>query len=247
MPASSCRPARAKGGLGLPADRRGSVRGAGSWRTGRTGQWPSQERKMAAERPIQFTDNYEDLSSEKGFQFRFNRERCGNGYMSSFITNRSQAGATGAARRRAGWARRQQRPVGADAWPAASTTPLRDAVEDPAVVRPVTLPATGFAARSLQPHGPDVQAVCPHRRGGGDGDPRGARQTQVVNDLFEENKRMSERQGGGRQCKECGQPRWARSSALPRRDRLGDQPPSLGREDHPGCPVLRRAWRAARG
>lgn len=33
---------------------------------------------------IPFTDNYDDLSTERGFQFRFRCERCGNGYMSSF-------------------------------------------------------------------------------------------------------------------------------------------------------------------
>jgi hypothetical protein len=37
--------------------------------------------------PIPFTDNYEDLSTDRGFQFRFNCERCGNGYMSSFQPN----------------------------------------------------------------------------------------------------------------------------------------------------------------
>jgi len=41
---------------------------------------------------VPFTDNYEDLSTERGFQFRFNCERCGNGYLSSF-----QASATGMA------------------------------------------------------------------------------------------------------------------------------------------------------
>jgi RNA polymerase subunit RPABC4/transcription elongation factor Spt4 len=37
--------------------------------------------------PIPFTDNYEDLSTDKGFQFKFNCERCGNGHMSSFQYN----------------------------------------------------------------------------------------------------------------------------------------------------------------
>ncbi len=36
---------------------------------------------------IPFTDNYDDLSTDRGFQFRFNCERCGNGYMSSFQAN----------------------------------------------------------------------------------------------------------------------------------------------------------------
>ena len=33
---------------------------------------------------IHFTDNYDDLSTERGYQFRFRCVRCGNGYMSSF-------------------------------------------------------------------------------------------------------------------------------------------------------------------
>lgn len=34
--------------------------------------------------PIEFTDNYEDLSTDKGFQFKFACERCGNGYLSTY-------------------------------------------------------------------------------------------------------------------------------------------------------------------
>jgi len=37
---------------------------------------------------IEFTDNYEDLSTENGFQFRFVCEGCGNGYMSSWQPNK---------------------------------------------------------------------------------------------------------------------------------------------------------------
>jgi DNA-directed RNA polymerase subunit M/transcription elongation factor TFIIS len=36
---------------------------------------------------IPFTDNYEDLSTDQGFQFKFNCERCGNGYMSTYQRN----------------------------------------------------------------------------------------------------------------------------------------------------------------
>jgi uncharacterized OB-fold protein len=36
---------------------------------------------------IPFTDNYDDLSTDQGFQFKFNCERCGNGYMSSYQRN----------------------------------------------------------------------------------------------------------------------------------------------------------------
>jgi DNA-directed RNA polymerase subunit M/transcription elongation factor TFIIS len=33
---------------------------------------------------IEFTGNYQDLSTDKGYQFKFFCEKCGNGYMSSF-------------------------------------------------------------------------------------------------------------------------------------------------------------------
>ena len=36
---------------------------------------------------IEFTDNYRDLSTDQGFQFKFRCERCGEGLMSSFQTN----------------------------------------------------------------------------------------------------------------------------------------------------------------
>ena len=34
--------------------------------------------------PVPFTDNYSDHSTEAGYQFEFNCERCGNGYKSGF-------------------------------------------------------------------------------------------------------------------------------------------------------------------
>ena len=33
---------------------------------------------------IQFVSNYEDLSTDKGYQFKFHCDKCGNGYMSRF-------------------------------------------------------------------------------------------------------------------------------------------------------------------
>jgi uncharacterized OB-fold protein len=33
---------------------------------------------------IEFTGNYQDLSTDKGYQFKFFCEKCGNGYMSTF-------------------------------------------------------------------------------------------------------------------------------------------------------------------
>jgi len=36
---------------------------------------------------IRFTDNYEDLSTDRGYQFRFLCDRCRNGYLSSYQTS----------------------------------------------------------------------------------------------------------------------------------------------------------------
>lgn len=36
---------------------------------------------------IQFVNNYEDLSTDKGYQFKFYCDKCGNGYMSKFQTS----------------------------------------------------------------------------------------------------------------------------------------------------------------
>jgi hypothetical protein len=36
---------------------------------------------------IQFVQNYQDLSTDKGFQFRFHCDKCGNGYMTRFQTS----------------------------------------------------------------------------------------------------------------------------------------------------------------
>ncbi len=37
--------------------------------------------------PIRFTGNYEDLSTDRGYQFKFYCEKCKNGYMSTFKTS----------------------------------------------------------------------------------------------------------------------------------------------------------------
>ena len=36
---------------------------------------------------IQFVQNYDDLSTDRGFQFRFKCDKCGNGYLSPFETS----------------------------------------------------------------------------------------------------------------------------------------------------------------
>lgn len=45
---------------------------------------------------IPFTDNYVDLSSNRGFQFKFHCQKCGNGYVSTFQTNTLSTVATAA-------------------------------------------------------------------------------------------------------------------------------------------------------
>ena len=37
-----------------------------------------------AGKKIEFTSNYSDLSTNQGFQFEFNCDRCGGGYRSNF-------------------------------------------------------------------------------------------------------------------------------------------------------------------
>src|SRR5258708_26910146 len=33
---------------------------------------------------IQFVNNYDDLSTDRGYQFKFHCDKCGNGYMTQF-------------------------------------------------------------------------------------------------------------------------------------------------------------------
>jgi hypothetical protein len=49
---------------------------------------------------IQFVNNYEDLSTDKGFQFKFHCDKCGNGFMSKF--QYSTVGVAGSLLRAAG-------------------------------------------------------------------------------------------------------------------------------------------------
>ncbi|MEK7468710.1 MAG: zinc ribbon domain-containing protein [Planctomycetota bacterium] len=37
---------------------------------------------------IEFTKNHQDLSTEKGFQFKFFCDKCGNGFLSEYVTNK---------------------------------------------------------------------------------------------------------------------------------------------------------------
>ena len=38
---------------------------------------------------ITFTKNYDDLSRDTGFQFKFYCDKCGNGHMSEFVTSKT--------------------------------------------------------------------------------------------------------------------------------------------------------------
>jgi hypothetical protein len=49
---------------------------------------------------IQFVNNYEDLSTERGYQFKFHCDKCGNGYMSRYQA--STLGTAGSLLRAAG-------------------------------------------------------------------------------------------------------------------------------------------------
>src|SRR5262245_35188147 len=88
---------------------------------------------------IEFTSNYEDLSTDKGYQFKFYCRKCGNGYMSSFRASAIGMAASavqvagnlfgGIFGRAAGSTYEVQRAIGGPAHDAA----LRDAVTE---VRP---------------------------------------------------------------------------------------------------------------
>ncbi len=85
---------------------------------------------------IQFVQNYQDLSTDRGYQFKFNCDKCGNGYMTEFRA--SVLGTAGSLLRAAGsifggWASSAghsayevQRAVGGGAHDEA----LREAVEE---------------------------------------------------------------------------------------------------------------------
>jgi double zinc ribbon protein len=89
---------------------------------------------------IEFTGNYDDLSTDKGYQFKFYCEKCHNGYMSTFKSSKLGLAASamevasglfgGVFGRVADGAYQVQRAVGGPAHDAA----LREAVEE---IRPL--------------------------------------------------------------------------------------------------------------
>ena len=88
---------------------------------------------------IQFVHNYEDLSTDRGYQFKFHCDKCGNGFMSRFQT--STIGAAGSVLRAAssflgGWghsagdsAYELQRAVGGKAHDNALATAIQEGKE----------------------------------------------------------------------------------------------------------------------
>jgi hypothetical protein len=89
---------------------------------------------------IEFTGNYEDLSTDRGYQFKFYCERCGNGYMSSYQSSKIGLAASavevagnlfgGLLGRAASSAYEVQRAIGGPAHDSA----LREAIEE---IKPV--------------------------------------------------------------------------------------------------------------
>ena len=165
---------------------------------------------------IEFTNNYEDLSTDQGFQFKFYCERCGDGFMSSFQTNalgvagsllRGASSLLGGVLGRVGdSAYEVQRAVGGPQHDAA----LRQAVEE---VKPLFRKcrrcgdwmcaqtcwnASATMCKQCAPIAEEEESAIrsEHVR------------TQVANDLFlEENRRMSEKgKEVAAKCPECGTP-----------------------------------------
>ncbi len=144
---------------------------------------------------IEFTDNFEDLSTDQGFQFKFHCERCGDGFMSSFQTN--TIGVAGSLLRGAGsllggifgqaasGAYEVQRAVGGPQHDAA----LQAAVEE---VKPLFRKCRRCGDWLCE----QTSIRAEHVR------------TQVANDLFlEENQRMSAKgKEVAAKCPQCGAP-----------------------------------------
>jgi len=179
--------------------------------------------------PIEFTGNYEDLSTDLGYQFKFYCERCGNGYMSSY--DRSTLGTAGSLLRGASSllgglldqvsdaSYEVNRAVGSPAHDAA----LRRACQE---IRPLFQQCHGCGqwvcgevcwnvhAKMCKNCAPVAQEVETRMRAQ-------HVETQVTNDLFlEENRRMSEKAKlvagdcpscgsktlGKKFCPQCGKP-----------------------------------------
>lgn len=170
---------------------------------------------MGSETPVPFTKNHQDLSTSKGYQFKFHCERCGDGYMSTFQGNTlGQAeGLLDAAASVLGGifgqlssgARSLQEVVGGRAHDEA----MREAVEE---IRPLFVQCRRCGKWTCQKICHNAQAkMCKDCAPVAEEEESAIRaghvQTQVANDLFlEENKRMSAKakEVAGK-CTECGE------------------------------------------
>jgi hypothetical protein len=165
---------------------------------------------------IEFTDNYEDLSTDQGFQFKFRCERCGDGLMSSFQTN--TVGVAGSLLRGAGnllggvfgqvasGAYEVQRAVGGAQHDAA----LRAAVEE---VKPLFHKCrrcgNWLCDKTCWNRRAQMCKQCAPVAEEEESSVRSEHtRTQVANDLFlEENQRMSAKgREAAAKCPDCGAP-----------------------------------------
>jgi hypothetical protein len=171
---------------------------------------------MSDARPIPFTDNYQDLSTERGFQFKFHCERCGSGHMSTFQPNAlgqaegflEAAGSVvgGIFGRLSSGVKSVQQMAGGPQHDAA----LRHAVEELAPMftqcrrcgnwtcREICFNKTANMCKQCAPIAEEEETAIR----------AGHVQTQVANDLFlEENKRMSAKgKEVAAKCGKCGEP-----------------------------------------
>jgi hypothetical protein len=165
---------------------------------------------------IEFTDNYEDLSTDQGFQFKFRCERCGDGLMSSFQTN--TIGVAGSLLRGAGnllggvfgqvarGAYEVQRAVGGPQHDAA----LRAAVEEvKALFHKCRRCGNWLCEKTCWNGRAQMCKQCAPLTEEEESSMRAEHvRTQVANDLFlEENQRMSAKgKEAAAPCPDCGAP-----------------------------------------
>jgi len=163
---------------------------------------------------IEFTDNYQDLSTDMGFQFKFNCERCGDGYMSTFRSNaigvvggllRGASSFLGGALGNVGHtAYEVQRAVGGPQHDAA----LRQAVEEVKPLFKKCRRCGDWVCEKVcwNKHNDMCKRCAPVAEEEETSIRSEHVRTQVSNDLFlEENKRMSEKgKEVAAKCPECG-------------------------------------------
>ncbi len=140
---------------------------------------------------IEFADNYQDLSTDQGFQFKFRCERCGDGFMSTFRTN--TLGMAGSLLRGAG-----------------DDAAVRAAVEEvKPLFRKCRRCGDWMCERTCWNGAAEMCKRCAPMAEEEESSMRAEHvRTQVTNDLFlEENRRMSLKgEQAAAQCPDCGTP-----------------------------------------